>query len=190
MKAKLLICVALVCSLLTLHGQKLKLASIFTDNMVLQQKTETPVWGWAKSGTSISITPSWSGQSYKATADKQGKWMVKIQTPNAGGPYKVEIDGTEKIVIDDVLIGEVWLASGQSNMSMPLKGYYCQPVAGSNEAILNSAGKQIRFINIPARGTYKPQEEFKGEWKKASLENTAECSAVAWFFADFINKKH
>lgn len=171
-----------------IHAQDLKLASIFTNGMVLQQNTETPVWGWTKSGLTVSVRPSWNGETYKATADSRGKWFVKIPTPPAGGSYKIEINGIKRIVLVDVLIGEVWLASGQSNMSMPLKGYYCQPVAESNEAILNSTGKQIRFINIPPKGTYKPQDGFKGEWKKASLENTAECSAVAWFFADFINK--
>lgn len=188
MKTKILICVAFLCSMIIIHGQELKLASIFTDDMVLQQKAETPIWGWAKSGISVSVIPSWNGHVYKTTADKKGKWLVKVQTPGAGGPYKIKIEGIKKIVLNDVLIGEVWLASGQSNMNMPLKGYYCQPVAGSNDAILNSAGKQIRFINVPAKGTYKPQDGFKGEWKKASLENTAECSAVAWFFADFVNK--
>ncbi len=188
MRTKLLLLVALVFILTTICAQELKLASILASGMVLQQKTETPFWGWAKSGSKVSITPSWNQQKYTAIADKEGKWMVKISTPEAGGPFNIEIDGTNKMVLNDVLIGEVWLASGQSNMSMPLKGYYCQPVNGSNEAIINSPKKQIRFINIPTKGTYKPQNDFKAEWKKASLESTAECSAVAWFFADFINK--
>lgn len=172
----------------SLRSQDIKLASIFSDEMVLQQKTETPVWGWAKKGETLNIICSWNNKTYRTTADALGNWRVKISTPSAGGPYRIDIYGNKKIVLHNVWIGEVWLASGQSNMSMPLKGYFCQPVNGSNEAIINSAGKKIHFINIPCKGTYRPQTEFKAVWEKASPENVAECSAVAWFFADFITK--
>lgn len=188
MQIKILILIGCMVASATIGAQELKLASIFTDEMVLQQRVEAPIWGWSKKGSKINVTTSWNNRSYTAVTDNQGKWIVKVSTPEAGGPYKIEVTGNRKIVLKDVLIGEVWLASGQSNMSMPLKGYYCQPVAGSNEAIINSVKKQIHFINIPAKGTYRPQNEFKAQWKKCSLENTGDCSAVAWFFADFINK--
>ena len=188
MRTKTLFIIYLLFATIGLKGQDLKLASIFTNEMVLQQKTETPVWGWAKAGSKVSITPSWNNISYNVTVDKKGQWRVNIPTPSAGGPFEIVIEDISKIVLNDVFVGEVWLTSGQSNMSMPLKGYYCQPVTGSNEAIINSTGRKIHFFNIPAKGTYQPQNEFKAEWKKASLENTGDCSAVAWFFADFINK--
>jgi sialate O-acetylesterase len=98
------------------------------------------------------------------------------------------IQGETSIQIKNIYSGEVWLASGQSNMSMPLKGYYCQPVLNSNQAILSSGGKNIHFINIPSRAAYKPQEHFKTQWTVACPETAGECSAVAWFFADRVHQ--
>jgi len=176
--------------LFTVSGQSLKVADIFSDNMVLQQKTQAPVWGWASPGSTISVVTSWNRQTYSATTDKQGKWQVPVSTPGAGGPYQLTISGGSdaNIALRNVWIGEVWLASGQSNMSMPLMGYYCQPVCGSTEAILNSGGKHIHFINIPIMGAYKPQDGFPARWEEASPETVASCTAVGWFFADFLNK--
>jgi len=189
MRKKLFGILAVIIVTNTLWGQELKLASIFSDEMVLQQTTDSPIWGKAKAGNKINVTTSWNNVTYSDIADKYGNWKVEVTTPKAGGPFSMEItEEDKKILLNDILIGEVWLASGQSNMSMPLKGYFCQPVNGSNEAIINSTGKQIRFINIPTKGAYKPQDEFNARWEKCSLENTGECSAVAWFFADFINK--
>ncbi len=175
---------------LVAQAKELRVAGIFSNDMVLQRECSVPVWGKAQAGKEVVITTSWNDSCYKVSPAPEGNWKVNILTPKASATaYEIRIVcGKEAIVLNNVLIGDVWLCSGQSNMSMPLKGYYCQPVCGSNEAILNSVGKQIRFINIAAKGAYKPQEDFRGEWKKASLEDTGDCSAVAWFFADFINK--
>jgi len=121
--------------------------------MVLQQKTQTPVWGWDKPGKIVSVSTSWNNKSYSTKTDSQGKWKVMISTPSAGGPYQIIISGDKKVTLKDVWIGEVWYASGQSNMSMPLKGYFCQPVSGSNDAIINSLGKNIHFIQYPDYGS-------------------------------------
>jgi sialate O-acetylesterase len=172
----------------SVNAREFKVADIFSDEMVLQQKTQTPVWGWDKPGKNVSVSTSWNNKSYSTKTDSQGKWKVMISTPSAGGPYRITISGDKKVTLKDVWIGEVWYASGQSNMSMPLKGYFCQPVSGSNDAIINSLGKNIHFINIPIMGAYKPLEEFSAKWVTSSPETTAECSSVAWFFADFLNK--
>lgn len=169
-------------------GQMLKIGSMFSDEMVLQQKTEAPIWGNAKAGMQINLTTSWNNKTYAVKTDKEGKWKVNVVTPSAGGPFNIIVSADRKITLNNVYIGEVWLVSGQSNMSMPLKGYFNQPVQGSNEAILNSAHKKIHFVNVPCKGSYRPLSGFEGKWKSASLENTAECSAVAWYFADMINK--
>lgn len=169
-------------------SMEFKIADIFSDEMVLQQKTQTPVWGWDKSGKNVTVLTSWNNKSYPVRTDAQGKWKVMISTPSAGGPYLIIVSGSKKVTLKDVWIGEVWYASGQSNMSMPLKGYFCQPVSGSNEAIINSHDKKIHFINIPVMGAYKPREGFTAEWVAASPETTGDCSAVAWFFADFLNR--
>ena len=174
---------------LSLNAQQLKVASIFGDNMILQQQTETPVWGKDKPGTRLALTTSWNKQTYSLTADNNGNWTVRIKTPVAGGPYSIFIQGSEKITINNIWIGEVWLASGQSNMSMPLKGYQHQPVQGSTEAILNAKNKKIHFINVPEMAAYKPLDDFDAQWRVASPETAGECSAVCWFFAVMLNNQ-
>jgi sialate O-acetylesterase len=175
---------------LTAQGKSLKVADIFSDNMVLQQQTQAPIWGWATPGSTVSVIPSWNNQSYSAVTNMQGKWKVSVATPKAGGPYTVSISGADNArqTLRNVYIGEVWLASGQSNMSMPLMGYYCQPVYGSTQAILNAGGKHIHFVNIPIMGAYQPQDGFIGQWKEATPQTVASCTAVGWFFADFLHK--
>lgn len=186
---KLIICLFLF-QQASLYAQELKLGSIFSDNMVLQQQTNAPIWGWGEENAKIMITTSWNDKSYAVTADKNGKWITTLSTPGAGGPYSLKIEGTDTLRLENVYIGEVWLASGQSNMSMQLKGYHHQPVTGSTEAILNAAGKQIHFINIPQLAAYKPQEDFEeATWIAASPTAAGDCSAVCWFFADLIHQQ-
>ena len=171
-------------------AQELKVAAVFSDNMVLQQQTQTPIWGWAKKGSKVCVTTSWDDKTYETVADEVGKWKLGIATPSAGGPYSITVSASETVKLQNVYIGEVWLASGQSNMSMRLKGYKHQPVIGSTEAILQSKGKKIHFINIPELAAYKPLDDIKNaKWEVASLATTGECSAVCWFFADLLNRQ-
>ena len=93
---------------------------------------------------------------------------------------RVTVTANKKKIFQNVFVGEVWLASGQSNMSMPLKGYYCQPVLGSTEAILSSAKKQIHFINIPTLAAYKPLEHFEAEWVKAFSGDVVQWITGVW----------
>lgn len=174
-----------LCSALT---QEITVADIFSDNMVLQQRTQAPVWGYAKAGIKVTITTSWNGKSFSVITGKDSKWKINVPTPDAGGPFTLTISGEKTVTFKNVYIGEVWLFSGQSNMSMPLRGNFCQPVYGSNEAILSSGNRNIHFINIPIMAGYKPQEHFSAEWIVSSPETAGECSAVAWYFADFLQK--
>ena len=109
--------------------------------MMLQQQTNAKLWGWAKGGSTVNVTTSWNNQSYAAKADKvTGRWEVKVQTPAASyETYSITVkgDGQTK-TIDNVLIGEVWFCSGQSNMEISLGGFWNCPIEGSNEAIANS----------------------------------------------------
>lgn len=118
--------------------------------MVLQQKINNPFWGWGKPGTKVTISTSWNpDKEYTGVVNSKGTWKIAVPTPAAGGPYEVTVTANKKKVFQNVFVGEVWLASGQSNMSMPLKGYYCQPVLGSTEAILSSAkSKYISLIYL------------------------------------------
>ena len=112
------------------NAQDFKVADIFSDNMVLQQKIETPIWGWGRFGKEVTVKVSWQKNvSFSGKISSSGRWKILIPTPAFGGPYDIFItDGEQNVEFKNVYIGEVWLASGQSNMSMPLKGYICQPV--------------------------------------------------------------
>jgi len=168
---------------------EIKLPALFTDNMMLQQQMETPIWGWATKNGTISITTSWDLKTYEVKVDKQGKWQTKVKTPIAGGTYEVVIkEGSETKTIKNVLIGEVWLCSGQSNMEMPLKGFTGQPVLGGNEAIVNSANNNIRFITVPRATVLSPTDDFDGSWQVASPQTTGNFSATAWYFGSLIQK--
>ena len=158
-----------------------KLASFFSDHMVLQQNTAVSIWGKDKPKTTIKVVGNW-GQKAKVKTDKQGNWKLKIQTPTAGGPYTLVIEGNQKILLKDVMIGEVWLCSGQSNMRMPIKGYTNQPINESQETILNSENTNIRMFQTEMNASLTPLEDVKGNWKSASPENVGDFSATAYFF--------
>lgn len=159
-----------------------RLPALFNDNMVLQQNEMVAVWGMDNPRTSITVSGSW-GKMAKVITDDSGHWKLKLQTPAAGGPYTVSVSGSKKLSFQNVLIGEVWFCSGQSNMEMPVKGYASQPVIGSNEAILHSTNDQIRFLNTPRSASIVPLYDVKGEWKAAAPGTTGNFSATAYYFA-------
>jgi sialate O-acetylesterase len=169
----------------TLAYSQTKLASFFSDHMVLQQNETVSIWGKDKSKTNIKIKTSW-GESISTKTDKTGKWIVKIQTPKAGGPYSIDIKGSEAIKIDDVFIGEVWLCSGQSNMEMPVKGFLNLPVIGSQEAILNGNNNLLRVFTVKRNSSLTPLDSVSGDWKVTNNENIGDFSATAYFFGNKI----
>ena len=122
---------------------KVVLPAFFSDGMVLQQQTDAALWGWAKPAATVKINTSWNKKNYTVTAEGNGKWSIKIATPVAGGPYSITISDGEALTIKNILIGEVWLCSGQSNMEMPMKGFKDQPIIGSNDAIFNSTNDPV-----------------------------------------------
>ena len=176
------ISIVLLCFLGSIQGQaKIKLAALFSDNMILQQQQRVPVWGWAEKNENINVTTSWNAKTYQVKVDTNGKWKLAVQTPSAGGPYTIEVSqSTEKIVINNVLIGEVWLCSGQSNMEMPLKGFSGQPVKNGNDVIVKSTNSNIRLITVPRASVLVPQENFEGKWEVAAPQTTSNFSATAF----------
>jgi len=174
-------CIVWMLLLLTARGQ-VQPAPIFTSNMVLQQNSLVPVWGWAK-GKNVQVTTSWNKQTYRASVNEAGEFRVMIKTPAAGGPYTMRISDGQSIILDNILIGEVWLCAGQSNMEMPMRGFKGQPVEGSNEAILHSSNKRIRIYTVPRSAQPTPTAKGKtSEWKEANPESVAAFSATAWYF--------
>ena len=168
---------------------EVKLASIFTDNMVLQQKAQVPIWGWATPGKNVKVSTSWNGRNYSGKADNTGKWLIKVATPQAGGPYDVSISDGKAIKLKNVLVGEVWICGGQSNMEMPMKGFKGQPITGSNEAILRSGNAKIRLYTVPRSSITEKQENSKpSAWKLAGPETVANFSATAYYFGQMLSE--
>ncbi len=159
--------------------------SIFTNNMVLQQQSDVSIWGKAEMNEKIVVTTSWDNQSYEATAGSEGKWIVKVKTPAAGfTPYEISIKGRNTIQLENVLIGEVWVCSGQSNMEMPLAGW--GKVMNFEEEIAAANYPSIRLLRVANTSANHPQEEAKLEgsgWVECSPATIPEFSSVAYFFA-------
>ena len=168
---------------------QVKMASIFTDNMVLQQKAKVPVWGWSQSNKTVSIKTSWDNQNYSAKANNDGKWKVFVNTPKAGGPFQININDGKDFTLKNVLIGEVWILGGQSNMEMPMKGFRSQPVLGSNDAIVNSKNPNLRLYIVPRAREYKVKENSKtSSWKQAEPESVSNFSATGYFFGKLLQE--
>lgn len=168
---------------------EVKLPAVFCDNMVLQQQSEVAVWGWAKPNASVSVTGSWNKKTYSARSDAKGFWKVKIQTPSAGyTPYTLTISDGKAVCLKNVLIGEVWLCSGQSNMEMPMKGFNNQPIEGGPEAIANSTNKGIRCFTAKKASKLSPQDDCEGTWEVAGPETTPDFTATGYFFARLLNR--
>lgn len=147
--------------------------------------------GKAEPDATVSVTPSWNNQTYTCLADGKGNWSVSIPTPEAGfTPYEICFDDGEKLTVKGVLIGEVWLASGQSNMEMPLKGFAGCCVEGGFDEIAFSAqwARHIRFFTVPLRQSYEPLEDVEGSWAVPSPQTSPEFSATAWFFATTLSE--
>lgn len=166
---------------------KVALPDIISDNAVLQQNSDAKLWGWSEPGSTVDVTTSWNGKTYTAKSDStNGRWEVAVATPEASfTPYSIEFkDKDGQVSIDNVLIGEVWFCSGQSNMEMPLRGFGVQPIEGAAEAIAYS-GKYpgIRMANIPKRASYRVEDKVDGKWNVSNPKNAGEFSALAYFFA-------
>lgn len=167
---------------------EVKLPAIFGNHMVLQQQTDAAIWGKASPSKNVSVKTSWDGKSYSTRADNDGNWKLKVKTPKAGGPYSVTISDGKELKLTDVLIGEVWLCSGQSNMEMPVKGFRNQPVIGSNEAIANAANESIRLFTVTRNTSLEPLDDFTGQWTECVPENVANFSATAYYFGRMLQK--
>jgi sialate O-acetylesterase len=173
-----------------LLSAKVKLPSFFSDGMVLQQQTNAKIWGWAQSLAEIKITTSWNKKSYTTKADEKGGWSLKVVTPAAGGPFSISVSDGEPVIINNILIGEVWLCSGQSNMEMPMKGFRDQPITGSNDAIFNSTNDQIRIFTIPRAVERQTKDTSKSSiWKNANPENISNFSAIAYYYGRLIQQQ-
>lgn len=162
---------------------KVTLPSVFGDNMVLQQKTDVALWGTA-TGKRVTIKAGWTRKKTMVTPDADGKWFVRIPTPGAGGPYEISFSDGEKTVLSNVMLGEVWFCSGQSNMVMSMRGFIGQPVEHGAEYILSANPDiPIRLCDIPNAQSPVPLDTISMEWKLNTPETALRFSATAYFFA-------
>lgn len=160
-----------------------KLPTIFGDNMVLQQKGKISIWGKDLPNSQINISTSWGAKS-STKVDENGFWKTKIRTNKASfNPEKITIKGSETITFKNVLIGEVWLCSGQSNMDMPMIGLGKSKVLNSDDYLNQSINKNIRLFNNPRAATIQPNFETGGKWNKSNIESAKNFSAVGYIFA-------
>tara|TARA_R110002072_G_scaffold302737_2_gene488232 strand:- start:60366 stop:63521 length:3156 start_codon:yes stop_codon:yes gene_type:complete len=164
------------------RAEALQVAGMFGDRMVLQQQTSVPIWGRAKPGADVRVSASWRATATEVVADEHGAWQARIETPAAGGPFTVAVEsGTERRQFSDVLAGEVWLCSGQSNMQWKLRGFgkdhFQEDVARANHP-------EIRFCQVPQVLGLQPQTDLKTKWQACTPKSVMPLSCVAYFFGE------
>jgi sialate O-acetylesterase len=168
----------------------IKLPKLLASHMVLQRQQPIHLWGWADPGE--KVTAEMSGKSQSAVADNMGHWSIYLPALEAGGPYSLSLTGSNEIDLDDILIGDVWFASGQSNMEMPLKGFGNGTVIQhADEEIRNANHPDIRLFHAPNRSSDFPLPDYDAEWTACTPETATNFSAVAYFFGrDISNDQH
>ena len=190
MRRKIAVSLLLLCITSALAKESaFRLAPLFTDNMVLQQQGNVPVWGWGTPGDTIALRASW-GEQAMAIVGVDSSWTLKLKTPVAGGPARIEIrhDHTT-MYLSNVLIGEVWLCSGQSNMEMPLRGFPNDTVAKAREEINNSLYfPTIRIFTVKHAFSPVPESMCEGSWVENTPATAPGFSATAYFFGKAIQE--
>ncbi len=156
----------------------IRLPAVISSNMVLQQQSGVALWGWAEPAEKIVITTSWNNRIDSVEATGNGTWKIQINTPAAGGPYSISLKGWNTIILDNIMIGEVWVCSGQSNMEWSSS----QNLKQMMDELPNSSNKNIRLFHIPKTTSASPQDNTAGEWKVCSPESLKGFSAIGYFF--------
>lgn len=164
---------------------EVKLADIFSNGMVLQQQMPVTVWGEAAPGEAVSV--ELAGSKANTKADAEGQWRVKLPALKAGGPHTMNVTGQNQLSVTDVLVGEVWLCSGQSNMEWTIKGTLLPEV--SAKVIAEADYPQIRVLTVPRRPSLTPEKSLGGTWQVCNPQNAPGFSATGYFFGREIHKK-
>ena len=158
-----------------------RMPALFADHMVLQRDHANPVWGWADAGEEVVVVLG--EQTKKTTADADGKWRVVLDPLPAGGPHKMVIEGKNRVAIEDILVGEVWVCSGQSNMAWNVDNTYAADLTR-----LTAQYPRLRMITVPLIGTQEMKDDFKGEWQLCSPDTVGNFSAVGFFFGRVLHQ--
>ena len=165
MKTKHLLALLLLALLPLPLTADIRLPAVIGDNMVLQQQTDVLLWGEASPRCNITLEPSWSQSVYTTRTDDDGNWKITLPTITAGGPYKIAITaGKDTKTLKNVLLGEVWLCGGQSNMDVSFRGLANQPVADAADEILDSAYPDLRLFRVKRDFSLQPRHDCRGSW--------------------------
>ena len=187
MKKFSLITAIIILSMSSLLLADVKLPAIIGSNMVLQQDTDVTIWGWAAPGEKITVNPDWRWGKSSTVADEQGRWQVTLKTLRADRPHMMTIQGNNTIKLKNILFGEVWLCSGQSNMQMPMGGWDNQPIHGGLKDITYSANESIRLFTVKNVTADNPADDVVGSWVECSPETVRDFTAVGYYFGRKIN---
>ena len=165
----------------------LRVAGMFGDEMVFQRETNAAIWGRTNPNVTVSVTPSWSNETYRTKAGPDGKWQTKIQTPKAGGPFQVTVsNGPETVTLNDVLVGEVWICSGQSNMQWKMRGF---GVDHFKDDVVKANYSRIRFCDVPQVIALRGKDEVQAKWTTCSPRTVLGFSAVGYFFGSRLHEE-
>lgn len=183
-----------VCLLLmmatSLSWAEVRLPSVFSDHAVLQRRQPVHIWGWA--APEEHVTVRFHNQAREAAADANGTWQVWLMPEAAGGPYTLSVEGSETVKpveVRDILVGDVWLASGQSNMEFPLRGFRNAPLKNGAEEIAAATHPQIRLLVVDHATSDSPLSDIQGKWTECTPDTAAGFSAVAYFFGREISER-
>jgi sialate O-acetylesterase len=162
---------------------KIKLPALVGDNMVLQQSTNVKIWGWSTPNAMVRVTPSWC-KAVKVKADNDGNWLVVVKTPAASFVKRsITISDGDAVTINNILIGEVWLCTGQSNMQIPMQGGRDCPIEGSQQVIVESAQyPDIRLFTVKVDGKLEKQADVTGNWQVATPSIVKQFSAIGYLY--------
>jgi sialate O-acetylesterase len=191
----LLIAGLLYLSVIGLHYQAeaaIKLPALIGNNMVLQQNSTIKVWGWADAGEQVAVNASWLSATSSAVATAKGDWQTTIRTPKAGGPYKMTISGRDySITLENILIGEVWVCSGQSNMEFTMRGLGGWKVYRPEirNEVASGEYADVHLFTVQRDTSVVPLESCKGNWKIADTNTVNDFSATAWFYGSYLSKQ-
>lgn len=183
LKNRLVFSLLLIISI-TINSQ-IKLPEIVSSNMVLQRNTTINIWGWASPNEKITIKTSWKNEEIQVTAKNDGAWKVEVATTASKAPQTISLKSkTSNIFLENILFGEVWLCSGQSNMQMPVKGFNGQPTFGSSLVIAKAKNPNLRLFTVDKIGSKTPLNDLQQSngWKQTSPETVANFSAVGYFY--------
>ena len=175
------ICIFVALIAVTAHA-KVRLPQFFSDGMVLQQESECNIWGWIEPGKRVSITTSWDKKCHMVQANKDGRFGVTVKTPKAGGPYFIGFKDKDYVQISNVMIREVWICAGQSNMEMQMKGFKQQPVEGTTEELLHCKDANLRLFTVKRHVSLTPEQDVTGQWNEANSASVRDFSATAYYF--------